>query len=193
MFVLFVGCIGCPRGWHCCGRWWGRCVCWRPGWDSCCWRIPDLLCNILNGICSVARRALDLALRAAIWVVDKSRHVLDVAKEALYVARGVVKAARKTLDAAIAFLEGVKRLYRIGVKALDALASLSLTQIITIREIYFNVGLNVANGGRFQCRVIGTLMSWHFNSIMDIDTRNIWSIARSLAERAFSGLSKFIG
>ena len=84
-------------------------------------------------------------------------------------------------------------MYRIGVNALSALTSFLLTQIINIREIYFNVGLNVANGGRFQCRVMGTLMGQNININLDIDTRNIWSIARSLAEKALSGLSKFIG
>ena len=105
----------------------------------------------------------------------------------------MVYAARRSLDVAIAFLEGVKRLYRIGVNALSALARFVLTQIINIREIYFNVGLNTASGGRFQCRVIGVLMGQHININLNIDTRNIWSIARSLAEKAFSGLSKFIG
>lgn len=108
-------------------------------------------------------------------------------------ARGVVFAARHTLDIAIVFLEGVKKLYRIGVEALSALATFILTKIINIREIYFKVGLSVANGGRFQCRVKGVLLGLNVDLNLDIDTRNIWSIAKSLADKAFSGLSKFIG
>ena len=74
------------------------------------------------------KRAVDLALRVAIWVVDKSRHLLDVAKAALYVARGVVYVAKRALDVAIAFLEAT---YRVGV---SALTNFVLTQIINIRE-----------------------------------------------------------
>ena len=134
-----------------------------------------------------------MALRVAIWVVDKSRHFLDIAKVALYIARGVVYAARSTLDIAIAFLEGVKITYRIGVNAISALANFVLTKIINIREIYFKVGLSVASGGVFECRVKGVLVGANINLHLKIDTRNIWSIAKSLAEKAFSGLSNFIG
>ena len=221
LFILVV-CVGCSRGWHCCGMVWNRCVCHRPGWDSCYHRVSDATCHAHNAACWALKRPLDLALKAAIWVVDKSRHALDVAKGALHVARGVVYAARQSLNAANAFLEGVKRLYSVGVNAISAharfiltqiinirdiyfnvglnvanaisaRARFILTQIINIREIYFNVGLNVANGGRFQCRVTGTLMGQNININLDIDIRNVWSFAKSLAERALSGLSKFIG
>ena len=139
------------------------------------------------------RRAIDFALRVAIWVVDKSRHVLDVAKAVLHVARGVVYVARRSLDLAIAFLDGVRYTYRVGVKAISAVINFALTKIINIREIYFKVGLGVANGGVFQCRVKGVLMGGNIDVNLRIDTRNIWSIIRSLAEKAIHGLSKFIG
>ena len=151
------------------------------------------MCLARNAACWTLKKTLDAALRVAIWVVDKSRRVLDVAKGALYVARGVVYSARRSLDGAIGFLEGVKRSYRIGVKAISALANFTLTKIINIREIYFKVGLSVANGGKFQCRVTGVLMGRNTNLHLSINTRNVWLIARSLANKAISGLSKYIG
>ena len=188
-----IGCIGCPRGWHCCGRWWGRCVCYRPGWHSCCWRIPDFACHAANAVCWAIRTAIDFALRVAMWVVHYSRHFLDIAKAALHIARGVVYVARHTLDLAIAFLDGVRHAYRVGVKAISAVISFALTKIINIREIYFKVGLGVASGGEFECRVKGVLLGGNIDINLRINTRNIWSIIRSLAERAIPGLSSFIG
>ena len=186
-------CFGCPSGWHCCGRVWGACICTYPGWDSCCWRATDPICLAANAACWLLKKPLDLILQAAIVVVDKSRHVLDVAKVALDVARGVVYAAKRSLDGAILFLEGVKVTYRVGVNALSALANFVLTKIINIREIYFKVGLSAADGGIFQARVKGVLMGIDIDLNLEIDTRNIWKIAKSLAEKAVSGLSNFIG
>lgn len=139
------------------------------------------------------KRAVDLALRVAIWLVNKSRHVLDIAKAALSVARGIVYAAKRSLDIAIGFLEAVRVTYKVGVKAISAVANFVLTKIINIREIYFRVGLRAASGGAFVCRVKGVLMGGNIDVNLKVDTRNILSVARSLAEKAISGLSKFIG
>ena len=168
-------------------------MCKRPGWHSCCWRVPDVACHAANAACWVIRRAIDLALRAAISVVYNSRHILDVAKAALQVARGVVYVARLSLDVAIAFLDGVRYTYRVGVKAISAVVSFALTKIVNIREIYFKVGLGVASGGVFECRVKGVLMGGNIDVNLRINTRNIWSIIISLAEKAIPGLSGFIG
>ena len=186
-------CVGCPKGWDCCGSAWGKCVCKRPGWDSCCKRVTDPACTAKNAACYLLKKPLDLVLTAAIKVVDKSRVLLDAAKGALSVAQGVVNAAKRSLDLAIGFLEGVKKAYRTGVNAMSALANFALTKIINIREMYFKAGLSVANGGVFHCRIRGVLMGKSVNLNLSFDTRNIMSIAKGLAERAFSGISKFIG
>lgn len=186
-------CIGCPSGWECCGSAWGKCVCKRPGWNNCCKRVTDPACIAKNAACYLLKKPLDLALTVATKVVDKSRGILDVAKGALSVAQGVVNAAKRTLDVAIGFLEGVKRTYRTGVNALSALTNFALTKVINIREMYFKAGLSVANGGVFHCRVKGILMGKSINLNLSFDTSNIGSIAKALAERAFSGISKFIG
>ena len=169
------------------------CICTHPGWDSCCTRITDPICVTANAACWLLKKPLDLILQGAIVIVDKSRHLLDVAKAALSVAQGFVYAAKGVLQGAIGFLEGVKVTYRVGVNAISALANFVLTQVINIREIYFKVGLSAASGGAFQCRIKGVLMGNNLNVSLRFDTRNIWSLVKNLAERAVSGLSKFIG
>ena len=192
-FILCAVCVGCPSGWTCCRRVWGRCVCKRPGWNSCCRRITNPVCTAKNAACYALKRPLDHALRVAIRGVEASKRTLNIAKGALSAAQGVVNAAKHSLHVAIKFLEGVKRAYRIGVNAVSALARFALTQIINIHEMYFRVGLDTASGGRFHCRVRGVLMGRHMNLNLGFDTRNIWNIAKNLAERAVSGVSRFIG
>ena len=177
----------------CCGRAWGKCVCTRPGWDNCCKRITDPACTARNAACYLLKKPLDLTLSHAINVVDRSRIILDAVKGALSVAQGVVNAAKHSLDLAIGFLEGVKKAYRTGVNAMSALANFALTKIINIREMYFRAGLSVANGGKFHCHIRGELMGENINLSLSFDVHSIQSIARALAERVFSGISKFIG
>ena len=151
------------------------------------------MCVGRNTACYALKKPLDYAFRGAINVVDRSRGTLNIAKGALSGAQGVVNVAKRSLDIAIGFLEGVKRTYRVGVNAISALARFALTQIINIHEMYFRVGLNAASGGRFHCRVRGTLMGRHMTLNLHLDTRNIGNIAKDLAERAVSGVSRFIG
>ena len=191
--LFHTACISCPKGWRCCGRVWGLCICKSPGWDSCCKRITNPLCLAKNAGCWLLKKPLNLILQAAKVVVDKSRSTLDVAKVALTIAQGALHGVQRLLDAAKAVLEGIKIAYRVGVNAISALANFVLTQIINIREVYFNVGLGAASGGEFACRIKGVLMGQNLDVNLQFNTRNIWSLVKSLAERAMSGLSKFIG
>ena len=168
-------------------------MCKRPGWHSCCSRVTDIACTVANADCWVRKKAVDLALRAASWVVYKSRDALDIAKGALNVARGIVYGAKHSLGIANGFLEAVRVTYRIGVQAISAVDNFVQTQIINIRETYFKTGLSTANGGGFVCRVKGVLMGRNIDVNLKVDTRNVRSVARSLGENAISGLSKFIG
>ena len=186
-------CIGCPKGWDCCGRVWGSCVCKRPGWDSCCKRLPDPTCLAANAACWLLKKPLILALKAAKFGLEKGHHVLDVAKLALTMAQGALLAAQNLLDAAKKGLEGVKVIYRVGINAISALAKLVFTQIINIREINFKVGLQAASGGEFECNIKGVLMGKNLDENLQFNARNIWSLVNILAEKAMSGLSKFIG
>lgn len=107
-------------------------------------------------------------------------------------ARGVVNVARHSLDVANVYLEGLKQFYGVGVSALDALDKFVPTQIIDIQEIYFSVGLDVANGGRFKCQVKGKAMGQEFTRKLDFDVNNLCPIAMSLADIAVPGLSSHI-
>ena len=108
-------------------------------------------------------------------------------------AQGAVNAAKGVLDIAIAALEVVKVTYRVGVGAITAFARFALTQIINIREMYFKVSLSAADGGQFKCRIKGVLMGKNINVNLDFNTKNILSIAKSLGEKAVSGIAGFIG
>ena len=186
-------CVGCPRGWHCCGKVWGKCVCTYPGWDSCCTRVTDPVCTIANAACWLLKKPLDLILQVAIVVVDKSRHTLDIVKVALSVAQGILNGVKVVLDGAIAALEGVKVAYKVGVSAISALVNFALTQIINIQEIYFRAALSEANGGEFMCRVQGVLMGMKLDMVASFNARNIWSLVCKIAEKAVQGLCSSIG
>ena len=176
-----------------CGWAWGACICTHPGWDSCCTRIDDPLCIAENAGCALLKEPLDLILRGAAAFVDESRIVLEAAKGALSVAQGFVSAAKGTLDIAIAGLTAVRKTYRAGVEALSAFANFALTEIINIREMYFKVALSVADGGEFQCRVKGVLMGNNIDLELALNVRNPLELAKSLGEKAISGISSFFG
>lgn len=69
----------------------------------------------------------------------------------------------------------------------------TLTKIINIREMYFQVGLSKADGGEFLRRIRGVLMGQNLNVNVNFNTLNIWPLIRKLAEMAVIGLSGFIG
>ena len=186
-------CIGCPSGWVCCGRAWGACVCTHPGWDSCCTRVDDPICVTANAGCAALKKPLDFILQGAIKVVDTSRHSLDVVKGILSAAQGAIDVAKAPLTLANKALDVVKATYKAGVSALSALVNFALTKLIAISEMYFKVELSAANGGKFQCRIKGVLMGKSLNEELYFDTKNIFAIAKSLGEKAISGISKFIG
>ena len=186
-------CIGCPKGWRCCGRAWGKCVCTLPGWDSCCTRVKNAVCIAANAACWALKKPLDVILKAAIFVVDKSKGVLDVAKVALTLAQGVLHTAKLALNAANAALEGVKVLYKVGATALTALVDFAFTKLINIREIYFRRALSVANIFEFDCRVKGVLLGANMDIRVKFNVRDVLSLIGVIADRAISGLSKFIG
>ena len=66
-------------------------------------------------------------------------------------------------------------------------------QIINIKEVYFNVSLSEANGGKFSCHVKGVLVGQTLDVDLDIDVRNPLTIAKALGERIVHGISDYIG
>ena len=171
----------------------GKCIFWKPGWNSCCKRVTDPACVTANTACAALKKPLDLILQGAKKVVDKSTATLNLVKAALSAAQGVVNYAKGALDLAVKALDVVRTTYRVGVSALKAIAKFTLTKIINIKEMYFKVQLSAANGGKFQCRIKGVLVGRNIDLNLSFDTHNILSIAKSLGEKALPGISKFFG
>ena len=171
----------------------GACICTHPGWDSCCTRADDPVCVATNVACAALKEPISVALGTAREAVNRAKNTLDVAKGALSTAQGAINAAKGTLDIAIGALETVKITYKAGVSALSALTNFALTEIINIRGIYFRTTLSVAQGGQFLCRLKGTLMGESIDVHLQFDVKNIMGIAKSLGERAISGIAGFIG
>ena len=144
-------------------------------------------------MCWALKKSLDLILKAAVVVVDKSRHILDVVKVALSLAQGVLYTAKLALDAANVVLEGIKIAYKVGVTAISALVNFTFGKLINIREIYFKTALSVAKIGEFECHVRGVLMGANLDIIVKFNIRDVLSLIKNFAERAISGLSKFVG
>ena len=186
-------CIPCPTGIGCCKKILGACVLPCPTFDSCCTRAPEPVCETANGACAALKEPLLLILEGAKKLVAESKHILDVANAALEAAKLPVQAAQGVLDGANAALEGVKQLYIAGTNAAAAIVKFTLTKILSISEMYFKVELSVANGGKFQCRLKGVLVGQNIDQSFSFDTNDIFGIAKSLAEKAVSGVSKYIG
>ena len=103
-----------------------------------------------------------------------------------------MSAARVALDGAIKGLDVVKATYKIGVKAISALSNFIFTKIFNIHEIYFNVRLSEANGGKFLCGMKYVVYGKSLNVQRVVDTRDIWPLIIYFAEITNPGLSSFI-
>ena len=186
-------CIPAPCGWTCLSRWWGTCVFGGPTFSACCFKVPDLICEAARLGCIALREVGLLALKVAQEIVDNSRWTLDVAIGVLEGAKGVVNAAKHTLDLAIYALEAAKQTYKVGAAAANAVIQFALRDLFNIKEMTFDVSLSAANGGEFSVGVKARILGNNVNINVRIDTRNILSVAKQLAEEAISGLSSFFG
>lgn len=188
-FVITV-CIGCPSGVTCCGSAWGTCVCYRPGWDSCCTRIPDPVCESENAACLLLKEPIKLALKGAEEIVDSSRVALDAAKAALIPLEAAVAAAKTAVTVAQDALEGIKAAFAVGLQAATAIANFGLNGLISIREISFSANLDVAAGGAFSGSVTAVFAGAAEVTIsLNINLYDIASMARELANHIGSGFS----
>ena len=151
------------------------------------------MCLAANAACWALKKPLDLILKAAIVVVDKSKIIVEAAKVALTLAQGVLQTVKEGLNAANLALEGIKKAYKIGVSAIAALVDFTLTKVINITEIYFRRALSVANIFEFDCRVKGVLFGKNLDISVKFNIRDTLSLIKNIAERAISGLSNFIG
>ena len=183
-------CIGCPSGWRCHKRVWGRCIFGLPGWNSCCKRLINPICAALNLKCTVVRRVLQAAIWVAVRVVQGAKRSLDIAKAGLYLARKLVRAARHTLNIAVAALNVVRKLYRVGIQALTTIVRVGLGGLINIREIYFRVSLGAASHGSFSGRIRVSFLGRSPVTIgLHINVRNPWTMVKQLASRVIPGIA----
>ena len=189
---ISADCIACPVGVTCC-KTVVICVLPCPKINSCCTKIEDPICAGKNAACAVSKEPLLVVLKGAQGTVNGARHTLDIATAALQAAKGPVDVAKKSLDLANLALEGVKQLYAAGTTAANAIVKYTLTNIISITEIHFKVGLSAASGGVFQVQVKGVLAGQSINQGFTLDTSNIAGIAQSIADKVFSGISKHFG
>ena len=186
-------CGPCITGTTCCApKVWGVCPLPCPQFGICCSDIVDPICVTANGACDVLKATAKELLKGAQGVLTASRSTLDGANAVLEAAKAPLTAAQGTLDFANTVLEGVKIAYQAGTQAATFIAKFALTKILSITEMYFKVELSVANGGVFQCRVKGVLVGNSFDESFMFDTSNIFGIARSLADKAAKGISKYI-
>ena len=170
-------CIGCFRRWK---------------WRSCCRRITNPACRVKNAGCKVRRRAALFGLRKAQQLVSRSRGIFKAANVVLAGAKHLVRAAKRSLDLAVAFLEGVKRAYQIGTRALSAIARFGLGGVFDIKRVAFNVGLSTAATGHFRVSVTASILGRQKQVSLTINLRDITSIARKLGEDVIRGLKKYI-
>ena len=116
---------------------------------------------------------------------------MHIVNGALYLARSVVAAAKHSLNIAIAALEVVKQLYKIGIEATLLILKFGLGGIIDIRELYFNADLGRAAGGEF-----GGLVKISFFGKPPvklgfyINLHDIGKMVKQLLTRIFSGHKK---
>ena len=160
-------------------------------WSSCCFRIPDPICVLYNAGCAILRAPLEIAILAV-------EGLLTIAKGVLFAAEGVVRGlqflvnkARFVLDAAVAFLEVVKRTFAIGLKALEAITKFLLTGIIDIREIGFDVQLALFSHGRISAYIdVSFFGQSPIRHSVTLPIFNPLALVGDLAERAIPGIGR---
>ena len=183
-------CVPCPKGTTCCGHVWGKCICRRPKFGSCCASVPDAACHAKNAGCYALKKPIQASLRAAKAIVNTARHTLDAANAALIPLQGAVKAAQVAVKGAEQALRGVKAAFAVGLKASNIIAKVGLNGLISIREIRFRASLAVAAGGSFtgsvRARFAGTA---EMTVRLSINLHNVKSMAKQLANHIRKGFS----
>ncbi len=119
------------------------------------------------------------ALMAAEQIVETSRHSLDVAK-------GVLEAAK-------AVVEGVKATVKAGLDAASAIAQFGLGGLIDVRGASFELALSAAEGGHFEVSITLQIMGGPPQTLsIYVDFKDLFSAAKSLANKAFDGISSLL-
>ena len=188
-------CVPGPCGTKCKVKKWGRCIIRIPRFSSCCRRIPDIACETKRGLCIAARKTATAALKLAQRGVNSGRITLNAAKVVLEGFKKTVNLAKKSLEAANLALEIAERTYRAGVKAATALVrfAANANDLFSIKKITFDVTLSDAYRASFSGMVSARIFGQNVLVALNINLRDIASMARQLAEEAIDGLSSFFG
>ena len=125
-------------------------------------------------------------------MVSKSKGILRAAVKILEGAKYLVKASKHSLDIVNAVLDGVKKAYQYGTKAVSAVAKHGLGSVFDIRKLSFDVALSSAATGHFRVSVELSIFRHLKRFSLDINLRNILSFVRAVGERIFHGLKKFL-
>ena len=163
----------------------------KPYWRRCCKRIRNPVCITKNVLCKGLRIAAIAGLRAARFLVGKSRHIFDAANVVLKGVEHVVRISKRSLDIVNALLEGVKILYQAGTKALSAIISFGLGGVFDIREFTFDVALSTAATGHFRASIVVSIFRKLKRFSLNINLKNILSFVKAIGERIIRGLKKF--
>ena len=185
-----IVCVGCPDGVTCCKKAWGKCVCWRPGWNSCCTRTPDPVCEGENAACLALKEPIKLSLRAAEEALDSSRETLNAANAAIIPLEEALNAAQVAVNGAKAAVKGVQTTFAVGLDAANTIANVGLNGLISIREISFNARLDVAAGGSFSGSVRAAFLGAAETTVsINVNLYDITSMAMELTNHVGSGFS----
>lgn len=123
--------------------------------------------------------AAEGALEVVKAVVDKSRVALTIANGILEAAKGVIEVTKITVKA--------------GLDAASAIARFGLGGVIDVRSASFDVLLSVASGGYLRASITVQLMGGAPITFgIDVNFKDLWSMALSLAEKAFDGISDLV-
>ena len=133
-----------------------------------------------------------LGLKGAEYLVRKSKGILNAANVVLEAAKRVVSITKHSLVIVKALLEGDKRAYQAGTKALSAILRYGLDGIFDIRELSFNVALSSAATGHFRVSVLVSIFRKLKRFSLNINLRNILSFVRAIGEKVIRGLRKFL-
>ena len=98
------------------------------------------------------------------------------------------------MDIVNAVLEGVKRAYQAGTKALSAVAKFGLGGVFDIRKVSFDVtvALSTAATGHFRASIVVSIFRKLKQFSLNINLRDILSFVKKIGERVIQGLKKFL-
>lgn len=169
---------------------WGKCVCPKWRWNKCKFRLTDPVCLALNAGCYVLRaptEGLILAAKAVLRVVELALWAAEVLLKA---AQVVVDKAKHTLDLAKAAVEAVKVTVKAGLDALQSIISFTLTGLIDIREIGFDVHLAQFDHGHINAYIKVSFLKQSPTTLgISLPIFNPLKIVGELTEKAASGIT----